>query len=257
MIGAFFWLAAAAAGAGAGGTSADLAAAEAQLAALRAGLPAAIDAQDKVMERNAEDLALWKRRADDLVGLWLRYRDARCDPALLSYERGGDSTACRLRITRNILGDLQWRYGDPEGAGALPRASADASGAPPRPGRGADEEGPCAAPPPAECDYCGMNRCWERRLEADEARLNAAWRAALAKIAARPGVDAAARTDWTERLRRVQRLWLRWREDACTLDGWETPNPYAHSLYALVTGPCLDAETEARTAALRRAYALR
>jgi uncharacterized protein YecT (DUF1311 family) len=76
---------------------------------------------------------------------------------------------------------------------------------------------------------------------------------ALAKIAASK-VTAFARADWTERLRHSQRLWLAWRKEACDLDGWETPNPYAHSVYALVTAPCLDEETEARTGVLRRIY---
>ncbi|MBV9929369.1 MAG: DUF1311 domain-containing protein [Alphaproteobacteria bacterium] len=100
-----------------------------------------------------------------------------------------------------------------------------------------------------------MNHCWEARLRADDARLNAAWRRALARIAAKPGLGAAERAAWTARLRAAQRAWLAWRDADCALERLETPNPAAHSIYALVTGPCLAREAEARAAVLERTYA--
>jgi len=102
-----------------------------------------------------------------------------------------------------------------------------------------------------------MVRCWEARLQADDVRLNALWRAALARIAAEPRLTAAERKDWTLRLRQAQRRWLALRDGTCALEALETPNPAAHSIYSLVTGPCLDSETTARIEALRRAYGLR
>jgi uncharacterized protein YecT (DUF1311 family) len=241
MIGPMLWLAAQAA------SAPDV---EAELAAIRRQLPAAVEAWD--LGRSDEDVARWKARLDRQLALWLAWREARCDPALLRYEGGGEAAPCRRRIGRVIAGDLRFRFGLAPGGRA--RASVEEMRAPAAPAASAEEEGPCADAPPAECDYCGMNRCWERRLRAEDRALNSAWRAALAKVGGRPALSAAQRADWAERLRKVQRLWLRWRDEACDLAAWETPNPYAHSIYALVTGPCLDAETRARTAALRRTY---
>jgi uncharacterized protein YecT (DUF1311 family) len=102
-----------------------------------------------------------------------------------------------------------------------------------------------------------MLHCWEARLKADDARLNAVWRAALARIAARPGLSAAARKDWAERLRSSQRRWLALRDDTCRLETLEAPNPMAHSVYSLITAPCLDGETSARIEVLRRTYSAR
>jgi hypothetical protein len=44
------------------------------------------------------------------------------------------------------------------------------------------------------------------------------------------------------------------RDENCELERLETPNPWAHSIYALATGPCLAGETEARAAVLERTY---
>jgi uncharacterized protein YecT (DUF1311 family) len=225
---------------------------EAELAALKASLPAAIDdLSDQGMERDSSLLADWKAQAADLVGAWTAFRDTRCDPRLLAFERRGEGKlACRLRITRTAVADLRLRYGlDDKGFG---RANVEESAT--RPHASAEEEGPCAKAPPLECDYCGMNHCWEARLKADEARLNVAWRSALERIRTRPSLSAATRAEWSERLRESQRAWLRWRDLDCALERQETPNPNAHSIYALVTGPCLASETEARIQHLRRTY---
>jgi uncharacterized protein YecT (DUF1311 family) len=228
--------------------------AEAELAAVAKALPGAIDAINEAgMERSGEDVAAWKARAAEVVSLWIAFRDARCDPALLRFEGQAGavrSGACRARISRAAAADLGFRYD--LGKHPLGRGDAETEATAPRPS--AEDAGPCAHPPPAECDYCGMNQCWEARLKADDTRLNAAWRRALATIAARPGLPAAGRADWTARLRAAQRAWLRWRDANCDLERLETPNPWAHSIYALVTGPCLARETEARTAVLARTY---
>jgi uncharacterized protein YecT (DUF1311 family) len=228
--------------------------AQAELAAVAKALPAAIDAiNDAGMERSAEDVAAWKARAAEVAALWAAFRDARCDSPLLRFEGQAGPvhwSACRTRISRAAAADLRFRYD--LGGRTFGRRDAETEATAPRPS--AEDAGPCAHPPPADCDYCGMNRCWEARLKADDARLNAAWRRALANIAARPGLSAGQRADWTARLRAAQRTWLRWREANCELERFETPNPWAHSIYALVTGPCLAQETEARTAVLARTY---
>lgn len=228
-------------------------AADSELAALRRALPAAVDEWNPGVERSREDLARWKRRLDGSVTLWSAFRDARCDPRLLGYEAGpgADPAQCRRRITGVIVEDLRSRFDIPPGG--RPRASVEESQAGLQ-AVGSEEGGPCADAPPAECDYCGMNHCWEKRLAANDRALNAAWRSALAAVGAKPGLTAAQRSDWTARLRAAQRLWLRWREETCDLAAWETPNPYAHSIYSLVTAPCMEAETRARTAVLRRTY---
>jgi uncharacterized protein YecT (DUF1311 family) len=218
---------------------------------VRKALPEAIDARsDEGLERSAEEIAAWKSAAAEVARLWAGFRDARCDPALLAYESGGDAAPCRGRISIAAAADLRLRYGlDNKSFG---RANVEIPAAKREPSP--EEAGPCAKAPPAECDYCGMNHCWEARLKTDDAALNAAWRRALARIGAKPGLTAAQRADWTARLRTSQRRWLRWRDEDCALERLETPNPNAHSIYALVTGPCLAQETEARTALLERTY---
>jgi uncharacterized protein YecT (DUF1311 family) len=195
----------------------------------------------------------WKRRLDGFVALWGEYRDSRCDARLAGYEAGpaADPAACRARITRIILEDMRFRFDLPPGG--RPRASIEETRL--RPGPEDKGEGVrCADAPPAECDYCAITRCWERRLAADEAALNSAWKAALAKIGSKPGLTPAQRADWTRRLRASQRLWLKWREEACDLAARETPDPAANSTFPFVTGPCRDRETRARTQVLRRTY---
>ncbi|MFL6857237.1 MAG: lysozyme inhibitor LprI family protein [Allosphingosinicella sp.] len=238
-----------------------LAAVEAELNAVEAALPGAIDAASEAgLDRPPEDLTQWKAAAASSVSAWVRFGAARCDPRLIAFETGrtaadarAQALACRLRIAETALTDLRLRYG--LAGGGPGRRDAEHPAA--RQAASPEEEGPCADAPPRECDYCGMNRCWAARLKADEARLNAAWRAALARIAARPGLSAVDRKDWSGRLRAAQRRWLEWRDGICELERLETPNPYAHSIYALVTGPCLDAETAARTLVLRQTYGRR
>jgi uncharacterized protein YecT (DUF1311 family) len=240
-------------------TAARLARVEAELRAVAAALPGAIDAaSDAGLDRPAEDLTRWKAAAASTVPAWTRFGAARCDPRLIAFETGrppaaaqAEALACRLRVAETALADLRLRYGL-AGTGF---GRADVEHPATRQPKSAEDEGPCADAPPRECDYCGMNHCWEKRLETDDARLNAAWRAALARIAAKPGLSAAERKDWSERLRTAQRRWLEWRDGTCELERLETPNPNAHSIYALVTGPCLAAETEARADVLRRTYA--
>jgi len=200
---------------------------DAELAALRRQLAAAVDGSDLTDGRGAEEVARWKRRLDGFVALWAGYRDSRCDARLARYE-AADAAACRARITRVILEDMRFRFDLPPRG--RPRASIEETRL--RSGPEEREEGGlCADAPPAECDYCAITRCWERRLAGDEAALGSAWKAALAKIGARPGLTLAQRSDWAGRLRASQRLWLKWREEACDLAAWETPNPAAHSTF--------------------------
>jgi len=223
---------------------------DSELAALRRQLPAAVDGSGLADGRDAQDVARWKRRLDGFVALWGKYRDSRCDPRLTRFE-GSDPAACRARITRVILEDMRFRFDLPPRG--RPRASIEESLVRPGP-EDKEEGGLCADTPPAECDYCAITHCWERRLAADEAALNSAWKSALAKIGAKPGLALAQRSDWAERLRASQRLWLKWRDEACDLAAWETPNPAANSTFAFVTGPCRDRETRARTEVLRRIH---
>jgi len=225
---------------------------ERRLAGLATSLPDRVEeAAENGLERSPDDVKAWQAAAAETLRAWTAYRDARCDATLLRFEGAGESAdACRLRVGRTILADLAARYGaQPGGFG---RADVETLAAAPR--KSPEDEGPCAKVEPAECDYCAMNHCWEKRLKADDAALNAAWRGALARIAGKAGLSPSRRADWTERLRKAQRLWLRWRDEDCALERLETPNPNAHSIYALITGPCLAAETEARTQVLRRTY---
>lgn len=237
---------------------AELRKAEAELTRVEAEVPGAIDSYWEKEGRSDEDTRRWIASMREAVRLWRAFRDARCDAVLARYEtpRNADaaveSARCRLRITQVAANDLAIRYGvsqqgpgraDVETLAKLPALPPD------------DPSGPCADAPPRECDYCGINLCYQQRLKRDDAELNAAWRRALARIAAAPRLTAAQRADWAERLRTSQRLWLRWREAECALEALETPNPNAHSIYSMVTGPCLTQETEARTAFLRRTYA--
>jgi len=233
------------------GPEPEAARANAGLEAVAKALPAAIDAMsDGGMERPAEDIAAWKARAAEVAALWTAFRDARCDPALLRFEGQERPAACSARISLAAAADLGFRYD--LGKQAFGRADVETQATAPQPS--AEDAGPCAPAPPAECDYCGMNHCWEARLKTDDARLNAVWRRALARIAGKPGLSATQPAEWASRLRAAQRAWLRWRDADCALERLETPNPSAHSIYALVTGPCLARETEARTAVLERTY---
>lgn len=228
--------------------------AEAELADVTRALPGAIDGlSEEGLERPAEDLAAWKTRAVALASLWEAFAGARCDPVLVRFESGGgpfEAAACRARILSTAAADLRVRYNLGEETPGRRDVETRATAARPS----AEDQGPCAHPPPAACDYCGMNQCWEARLKADDARLNAVWRRALARIAGKPGLAAAQRADWGARLVAAERAWLRWRDANCELERLETPNPNAHSIYALVTGPCLAQETEARIAALEQTY---
>jgi uncharacterized protein YecT (DUF1311 family) len=77
-------------------------------------------------------------------------------------------------------------------------------------------------------------------LKRQDAALNQVYRAAVA----RTGKSA-------EPLRASQRLWLKLRDDDCELEGWETPNRFAHSIYSTQFAPCVYWETAARLSWLR------
>jgi len=207
---------------------------------------------------SAEDKAEWRARLADVVRNWTAFRDSRCDPALIAYEQGRGAAAartaaasCRLGFDTMIPADLRYRY-DPAGEARV-RPSLDPEVDAERFYPDEPDALQCDPPPPAECDYCGVNTCWERKLAQDDVELNALWRRVLASIGGRR-VSAAARADWIERLRRTQRAWLLLRDDNCDLESWETPNRLAHSIYSTQQAPCLHAETQARMAWLRAQY---
>jgi uncharacterized protein YecT (DUF1311 family) len=207
---------------------------------------------------SAEDKAEWRVRLADVLRHWTSFRDARCDPALLAYEEGSNRAAsggsagrCRLGFDAVISADLRHRY-DP-GDETHGRLSLDPE-ADARPFYPDEPDAvTCDPPPPAECDYCGVNICWERKLAEDDAELNALWREVLASLEQRVRTGAARR-HWRERLRNSQRAWLLLRDDNCDLESWETPNRFAHSIYAIQRAPCLHSETHARMAWLRSRY---
>ncbi|GAA0316405.1 hypothetical protein GCM10009087_28540 [Sphingomonas oligophenolica] len=232
--------------------------AESALAAARQGAAQAIAAPDERFE--SDERKEWRSAFDATMTLWLRFRDARCDKRLIGYEMAGtaapafnDASACTLAITRVIAEDVSFRYA--LGTAEHPRESATrALVVVPNPA--SDEEGPCADVDPGECDYCGANRCWEKRLVLADRDLNRAWARALQAIRERPGLPVDQRIDWIARLRAAQRAWLAWRDAECALEPWETPNRFAHSIYATLIAPCLEGETLARISDLSASYRL-
>ncbi|MGE5722331.1 MAG: lysozyme inhibitor LprI family protein [Sphingomonadales bacterium] len=210
-------------------------------------------------EPSAEDQQQWRADLDAVLQLWTRFRDTRCDARLIGYERRlypesaqAEASRCADRFTRTIAADLRRRYDAPGHKAARPSLDPAVDGSlhyPVDP-----EKVDCRPPPPADCDYCGINACWEIKLKRDDNDLNAEWRRALAGIGGKSSLGAAARADWAALLRESQRAWLALRDAECDLEGWETPNRFAHSIYSLQRAPCLHAETRARIEALRAGY---
>lgn len=192
----------------------------------------------------------WSDAFDASLNLWLRFRDAECEPRLAAYRTGklaaAAASACRRQFDDTIASDLAFRFDLSPAGSARADAMHPGSVAP----AAGDETGPCDAPPPGDCDYCGINACWEHRLKADDAALNRAWRAAVADIGRRRALLPGQRAEWTALLRVSQRAWLAWRDATCDVERWETPNRFAHSIYSGVVAPCVDAETRARARAL-------
>ena len=210
--------------------------------------------------RSPEEKAEWRARLDDVLRHWTDFRDARCDPNLIAADRGialstamvDEAFECRLRFEGMIAADLRYRYSLAEDASGRPSLDPDTDARPFYPEE--PDSLDCDPPPPAECDYCGVNVCWERRLARDDRELNAWWGDVVASIRGRQALTDEARADWLERLRRSQRAWLLLRDDNCHLESWETPNRFAHSIYATQLAPCLHAETRARLAWLKARY---
>lgn len=207
-------------------------------------------------EPSPEDQQQWRADLDAVLRLWTRFRDARCDARLIGYERRlypesaqAEASRCADRFTRTIAADLRRRYdvAGPKSARPSLDPAVDASHYYPVDPEKVD----CRPPPPADCDYCGINACWEIKLRRDDDDLNAEWRRVLAGIGSKSSLGAAARAEWTALLRESQRAWLALRDAECELEGWETPNRFAHSIYSLQRAPCLHAETRARIEALR------
>lgn len=209
---------------------------------------------DNFEDLRSEERAEWAIGIDASITQWTRFRDAHCDPGLLAFESPGKGArlawqACDHAVTATIVGDLRFRF---QLDGGRPRASAIAPGEVPLVPM-AEEDGPCVQVDPGECDYCGANACWDKRLKADDAALKASWQRALAHING-SGLSRDARADWTERLRKAQESWTLWRDGTCEVERWETPNRFAHSIYSGLVAPCRERETLARIAWLDATY---
>jgi uncharacterized protein YecT (DUF1311 family) len=76
-----------------------------------------------------------------------------------------------------------------------------------------------------------MNECAGKKLQESDQKLNAAYRALLAKVSKQGG----------EQLRKTQRAWLAWRDAQCTFDTMGTHdgsvNPMVHTM-------CIDELTQ-------------
>ena len=121
----------------------------------------------------AEDKAEWRARLSDVLRHWAEFRDARCDARLIGFEQAvGDDAAgaaaarCREGFDRTILADIRYRY---YLAGEAPRRPSLDPAVDARPYHPEEPDSlDCDPPPPAECDYCGVNVCWERELAGDD-----------------------------------------------------------------------------------------
>ena len=114
----------------------------------------------------------------------------------------------------------------------------------------------CDPPPPAEMRLLRRQRlAGSGSSRATIARLNAvmAPRCCRRKPPTRARSGQARRTG-SRRLRRSQRAWLLLRDDNCDLESWESPNRWAHSIYATQWAPCVHAETRARMEWLSATY---
>lgn len=78
--------------------------------------------------------------------------------------------------------------------------------------------GPAAAAA-ADCDAAGstveINQCLDRELALADARLNEAYRGALARIAATAEIEGKIRREWREALQEAQRKWIAFRDADC------------------------------------------
>lgn len=111
--------------------------------------------------------------------------------------------------------------------------------------------GPAAA---AACDSAGstveINQCLDRELARADARLNEAYRGALARIAAASETKDKVRREWREALQDSQRKWIAFRDADCK-------GPVAYAWYG-GTGAtaavlaCLIEKTTTRTGELKR-----
>lgn len=211
---------------------------------------------------DAGDRAEWATSLGEVLDLWLALRQRLCASQLIGRERRiAAATAelaaldCRLSIGAVIVADLDHRFAGERG---VPRASFTGwgRGANRRDVIAAEGSQPLCRHPGRGGDYQPLTACYERhvaRLDRELAGLHAA---ALAAIAARPGLAPAERADWSAQSVAVQELWRSLRDKACAIDAFETPNRFANSVYSGVVGPCLVVETEARIRWLRTPYRL-
>lgn len=111
--------------------------------------------------------------------------------------------------------------------------------------------GPAVAAP---CDAANstveINQCLDRELARADARLNDAYRGAMARVAATTGIDEKVRREWREALQDAQRRWIAFRDADCK-------GPVAYAWYggtgaAAAVLACLIEKTETRTGELKR-----
>lgn len=247
-----------------------LACLEAQASATDAELQTVFAAADATIagggvgDLSPDDRREWAEVFGKTRTLWLAFRDATCAPQLLAFERGLAEEAariaalsCRTAITRTMVQDLSFRFREPQ-TGA-PRASFASAGRSPnrRDVIAAEGEQPLCRHPGRGGDYQPLTACYERHAASVDRELNEVWARVLAAIRARATLSEADRAAWVAALRAAQRPWAELRDTACPAEAFETPNRYAHSIYANLTGPCLIVETEERIRALKSAYRLR
>ncbi|CEJ14405.1 hypothetical protein BN1110_04735 [bacterium YEK0313] len=213
---------------------------------------------------DADERKAWSAEFARALDLWVTFRNRTCAADLLAFQQRlghaaaeAASRACRIGLTRVIVGDLTNRFGEQ----VADRMRGHLAGPQRGPNRrdliGAEGGQPLCRHPGRGGDYAPLTTCYERHAARLDARLETTWSQVLAAIRAREDVPAAGRARWSELLTAAQQSWKDLRDLTCRLEAYETPNRWAHSIYAMVTGPCRIVETEERIRTLASAYGLR
>lgn len=238
--------------------------AEAEAALIVARNDAAKAIVDWHGQLDADERKAWGADFERAVDLWVTFRNRSCAVELLAFQQRlgpeaaeAASRACRVGVTRVIVGDLTNRFGEQ----VADRMRGHLAGPQRGPNRrdliGAEGSQPLCRHPGRGGDYAPLTACYERHAVRLDARLDTTWTQALGAIRAREDLPAASRTHWRDLLTAAQQSWKELRDLTCRLEANETPNRWAHSIYAMVTGPCRIVETEERIRALASAYGLR
>ncbi|KAF0134047.1 MAG: hypothetical protein FD152_1514 [Xanthobacteraceae bacterium] len=230
------------------------------LSAVRTRAMQAVAGWDGNLDAGAR--AEWSTALGEVLDLWLILRDRLCQPLLIGRERRTTGAAaetaareCRLSLGAVIVADLDHRFG---GEGGVPRASFTAWG------RGTNRRDVIAAEgvqplcrhPGRGGDYQPLTTCYQRHVARLDRELAGVHTAVLGAIGARTGLSPTERAEWSAQASTLQEAWRSLRDKACALEAFETPNPFANSIYSGIVGPCLVVETEARIRWLRTRYRL-